>query len=468
MINEKPHNGYDFVVLGAGTAGYTAAIRAARLGARTALVEWREVGGTCLNRGCIPTKALIGSIEAMEKAAKSSTFGFSASGVAPDLTGMLDRKNRIVSQTVLGVEKLLQGNGVRLLRGKGVLDSGRRVRVIQADGGEILLDAKAVLVATGSEPARPGRFPFDGKRVMTSDDALRMTDIPESILIVGAGAIGVEFARIFRSLGAEVTLVEMMDQVLPGMDARSAQALSASMRKRGVRIMTRNAVENMEAGTGGVVAALTDGNAVRTEKALVAAGRVPNSSGIGLEAAGVETRRGFVITDESGRTNVPGVYAAGDVAGRWLLAYTAAREGARAAEHALGRTVGGDDPVVPLTVFSDPEVACVGLSEKEAIDKGMDARTGRFYFAALGKAAAIDETEGFVALVEDRTSGRLVGGQIVGPHASDLIAEITLAIRLKASATDVAATLHSHPTLAEAVMEAACDVTGDSIHKLRK
>ena len=468
MKNETLRNGYDLVVLGAGTAGYTAAIRAAQLGARAALVESREVGGTCLNRGCIPTKALIGSLEAMEKAGKSSTFGFSAYDVAPDLPRMMDRKNRVVSQTVLGVEKLLQGNGVHLLRGKGVLDSARRARVVLSDGGEILLDAKAVLVATGSEPARPGIFPFDGKHVMTSDDVLQMRDIPQSILIVGAGAIGVEFARIFRSLGAEVSLVEMMDQVLPGMDARSAQTLSASMRRRGVQIVTKTAVERMEVGPGGVVATLSDGNTVRTEKALVSTGRVPNSKGIGLEAAGVETRRGFVLTDEAGRTNVPDVYAAGDVAGKWLLAYTAAREGARAAEHALGKGVAGDDPVVPLTVFSDPEVACVGLTEKEASEKGMDVRVGRFFFAALGKAAAIDETEGFVALVADKASDRLVGGQVVGPHASDLIAEIALAIRLHASARDVATTLHSHPTLAEAVMEAAYDVHGEAIHKMRK
>ncbi len=464
-----PRNEYDIVILGAGTGGYTAAIRAAQLGASAALVESREVGGTCLNRGCIPTKALIGSLEAVEKARKSRAFGFTADRVAPCLPEMMDRKRRIVSQTVQGVERLLQGNGVQLIRGKGILGSNRRVRAVLPDGGEIPIGAKTVLIATGSEPARPKVFPFDGKSVMTSDDVLRLENIPGSILIVGAGAIGVEFARIFRSLGADVILVEMLDQVLPGADARVSQALSGSMRKKGIQIRTKTAVEKMEIAADGVTAALAGGETVRAEKALVSTGRAPNSSGIGLETAGVETRGGFVVTDENGRTGVPGVYAAGDVAGKWLLAYTAAREGARAVEHALGRPPdAAGEPVVPLTVFSDPEAAWVGLSEREASEKGMDVRVGRFFFAALGKASAIDETEGFAALVADKSSGRLIGGQIVGPHASDLIAEIALAIRLHATARDVAATLHSHPTLSEAVMEAAYDAHGESIHKMRK
>jgi dihydrolipoamide dehydrogenase len=463
-----PLDEHDIVVLGAGTGGYTAAIRAAQLGANAALIEFREVGGTCLNRGCIPTKALIGSLEAMEKAGRSQTFGFSAGSVAPDLPGMMDRKRRIVSQTVQGVEKLLAGNGVRLIRGRGVLESERRVRVALPDGGEIRLGAKAILVATGSEPARPKIFPFDGNRVMTSDDILRAEDVPKSLLIVGAGAVGVEYARIFRSLGSEVVLIEMMDQVLPGADARIAQTLSSSMRRKGIRILTKTPVEKMEITADGVTAALAGGETVRTERALVSIGRVPNTAGIGLEEAGVRMRGGFVVADESGRTSVPGVYAAGDVAGKRMLAYTAAAEGMRAVEHALGRPVPAADSVVPLTVFSDPEAAWVGLTEKEAAEKGMEVRVGRFFFAALGKAAAIGETEGFAALVAEKSSDRLVGGQVVGPHASDLIAEITLAVRLRATAGDVAATLHSHPTLAEAVMEAAHDAHGESIHKMRK
>jgi dihydrolipoamide dehydrogenase len=464
-----PLEEHDIVVLGAGTGGYTAAIRAARLGANTALIESREVGGTCLNRGCIPTKALIGSLEAMEKAGRSEAFGFSAAAVAPNLAAMMDRKRRVVAQTVQGVEKLLAGNGVRLIRGKGILESNNRVRVELQDGGEIGLGAKAVLVATGSEPARPKIFPFDGKRVMTSDDILQAEDIPESLLIVGAGAVGVEWARIFRSLGSEVVLIEMMDQVLPGADARIAQTLSSSMRRKGIRVLTKTRVEKMEITADGVTATLTGGETVSAARALVSIGRVPNTGGIGLEAAGVGTRAGgFIDADGAGRTCVPGIYAAGDVAGRWMLAYTAAAEGLRAVEHALGLEIPAGGEVVPLTVFSDPEAAWVGLTEREAAEKGMEVRVGRFFFAALGKAAAIGETEGFAALVADKATDRILGGQVVGPHASDLIAEITLAVRLRATAGDVASTLHSHPTLAEAVMEAAHDVHGESVHKTRK
>jgi dihydrolipoamide dehydrogenase len=432
------------------------------------LIESREVGGTCLNRGCVPTKALIGSLEALEKTRKAEAFGFSAGVPAPDPAAMHRRKERIVAQFVGGVEKLLAGHGVRLVRGRGRLVSGNRAAVTTDSGDVEITASRAVLIATGSEPARPAAFPFDGTRVMTSNEALGLTVIPPSVLIVGAGAIGMEFARIFRSLGAEVTVVEMLAQVLPGVDGRAAQALAAGAQRRGIRLLTATTVERIEPDDDGVLTTLSNGESVPADRVLVSTGRSPNSAGLGLEALGVRMRKGFVETDETGRTAVDGLYAAGDVAGKRLLAYTAAREGMRAVEHALGRRVPVQDGIVPMTVFSDPEVAVVGLSEKEALDRGIDAAVGRFPFAASAKALAIEEPEGFVALVADRATDRLVGGQIVGPHASDLISEITLAIRLGATAADVASTLHSHPTLSECVAEAAHDVHGEAIHFLRK
>jgi dihydrolipoamide dehydrogenase len=460
---------YDFVVLGSGTAGYSAAIRAARLGASAAVVECRETGGTCLNRGCIPTKALIGSLEALEKARRAAFFGFTAGTPSPDWPAMQARKKRIVDQLVGGVEKLLAGNGVRLVRGRASLADPAEADVRDASGGGIRLRAaRAVVLATGSEPAKPELFPFDGRHVITSDEALELGSVPESVLIVGAGAVGVEFGRVFASLGSRTTLVEMMDQVLPGMDGRAAQTLAAAMGRRGIQVRTGAAVRSVLVRDGRCVTELAGGRTEESEMVLVCAGRAPNSAGLGLEALGVRTDRGFVRTDDAGLTSVPGLYAAGDVAGKRLLAYTAAREGVRAVEHALGRALPADDGVLPLTVFSDPEVACVGLSEKEAADRGIETRTGRFQMAALGKAAAAGETEGFVALVADAATERLLGGQVVGPHASELIAEIALAIRLRATAGDVAGTLHSHPTLSEAVCEAAHDVRGESIHKMRR
>jgi dihydrolipoamide dehydrogenase len=412
---------------------------------------------------------LIGSLEALEKARKAEAFGFSTGPVVPDWTHMKIRKDRIVSQLVAGIERLLAGNKVRVVRGRGLLTSPSNVRVVDASGAEAVLEAsRAVLVATGSEPARPAAFPFDGNHVLTSDELLESTDLPKSLLVVGAGAIGAEFARVFHSLGIAVHLVEMLNQVLPGMDARVSQAVAVAMKKRGIEVRTSSAVSQMTLENGTVLTKLASGETLRTEKALVATGRSPRADGLGLEALGVTRQKGFIRTDAFGRTDAPGVYAAGDVAGKWLLAYTAAREGMRSVEHALGREVPPDDGVVPVTVFTDPEAACVGLAEKEASERGIEVRVGRIPFAGNGKAMAVDETEGFVALVAEASTDRLLGGQVVGAHASDLIAEIALAIRLKATAGDVASTLHSHPTFAESVMEAAHDAHGEAIHKLRR
>ncbi|MBN2201259.1 dihydrolipoyl dehydrogenase [bacterium] len=466
---QTPVEKCDIVVLGSGTAGYSAALSAARLGASVTVIESRETGGTCLNRGCIPTKALIGSLEAFEKAKRAASFGFSAGTPVPDWPAMQARKKRIVGQLVGGVEKLLSGSGVRLVRGRATLDGPLTVLIRGSEGGETRLAAsRAVIVATGSEPARPAIFPFDGVHVITSDEALELEAVPESLLVVGAGAVGVEFSRVFASLGSRVVMVEMADRILPGMDGRAGQTLAAAMGRRGVRIHAGAAVRSVAVRNGRCVTELADGRAEETEQVLVCTGRTPNTAGLGLEAAGATLERGYLRADETGRTSAAGLYAAGDVAGKWLLAYTAAREGIRAAEHAMGRPLPPDVGPVPVTVFSDPEVASVGLTAEEAGDRGIGTKTGRFLMAALGKAAAVGETEGFVALVADAATERILGGQAVGPHASELIAEIALAVRLGLTAGDVAGTLHSHPTLAEAVCEAAHDVRGECLHKLRR
>lgn len=459
---------FDIAILGGGTGGYTAAIRAAHLGARTVLIENRELGGTCLNRGCIPTKSIIASIEAMEHAKKGGVFGFRAEGVEPDLRRLMDRKKQVVSRLVKGVEQLLKGNRVDVVFGRGELISENEIRAVEPDGRERTIRARRIVLAAGSEPARLPRFRMDGKSVLTSDEALKMESVPRSLLIVGAGAIGVEFARIFHSLGSKVVVAEMENQVLPGMDGRLAQVLSSKMRKNGIDVKTGSAIQDLRTEDGGVLAAFCNGETVRTEKVLVSIGRMPNSTGIGLEKVGVATEKGFVRTDSKMATSVPGLYAVGDLAGKWLLAYTAAQEGIAAAENALGRNKDMDYRCVPVTVFSDPEIASVGLSEKEALEKGIDVAVGRFLFAANGKALVLDETDGFVSVVADKKTGEMLGGQIAGPRASDLIAEMALAVGMHLRAGDLARTLHSHPTLAEAVSEAAHDVTGESVQKLRK
>jgi dihydrolipoamide dehydrogenase len=449
-------------------AGYSGAIRAARLGARVVLIENRELGGTCLNRGCIPTKSLIASVEAMEKAGKGALFGFHAEGVRPDLTRMMQRKNEIVKRLVLGVEQLIRGNGIELVFGKGELVSADTVRATASDGKERIFKSPKILLATGSEPLRRPAFGIDGKNVLTSDEALQLESAPKSLLIIGAGAIGVEYARLFRSCGAGVILAETEGQVLPGMDARLAQVLSAKMKKSGIDVRTGSPLREIRVTPGVVTSVFENGASVQTEKVLVSTGRSPNSRGMGLEPIGIETEGGFVQTDSRMETSVPGIYAAGDLAGKWLLAYTAVQEGVTAAGSAMGRESRMDYSAVPLTVFSDPEIACVGLTEKLARERGMETSVGRFLFAANGKALALDETEGYVSIVAEKNSGEVLGGQIAGPGASNLIQEIVLAVRLHLKAKDLADTLHSHPTLVEAVMEAASDVTGEAIHKVRK
>ncbi len=467
MVNPKE---FDVIVVGGGVAGYPSAIRGASLGASVALVECQKLGGTCLNWGCIPTKTLIASIEAMEKAKAGEALGFSCREVAPNWPKMQERKNRVVNQLVQGVEKLLQGNRVSIFYGKGKIRSSQEVVVCLDSGEEIVLRArKGIVIATGSVPLIPSQWPVDGNAILTPDEILGLSSIPESLLIVGGGAIGVEFSRIFSALGSRVILVELMDRILPFLDARIGQMLSLAMKKQGVVIKTGVAVQEMRVQNGKVHTLLTHGETIETEKVLLAIGREANTKALGLASLGIQLNlKGFIQTDLFHQTSVPGIYAVGDVAGRFLLAYTATAEGIRAVEHALGREILPWEPVVPLTIFSRPEVACVGLSESEAQKKGIEVRVGRFFFGANGKALAMDEPEGFVSLIAEASTGQLLGGQVIGPHASDLIAEITLAIQLKATAKAVANTLHSHPTLSEAIMECAHDVDGNAIHKVRR
>lgn len=461
---------FDVVVVGGGVAGYASAIRGAALGASVALVESQKLGGTCLNQGCIPTKTLIASIEAMEKAKAGEALGFSCDNVVPNWSKLQERKNRVVNQLVQGVEKLLQGHGVSVLYGKGKLYSPHEILVRENSGNETLLYArKGILIATGSVPLIFSQWIVEGDFVLTPDEILELSSLPESLLIVGGGAIGVEFSRIFSALGSKVILVELMDRILPFLEPRVSQMLSLSMQKQGVEIKTGVSIKEMRIKDGKISALLTRDETIETEKVLVAIGREPNTKGLGLASLGIrQDQKGFIQTNLFHQTSLPGIYAVGDVAGRFLLAYTAMAEGIRAVEHALGVEISPWEPIVPLTIFSKPEVACVGISQSQAQEKGIEVRVGRFFFAGNGKALSIGEPEGFVSLVADAHTGQILGGQVVGPHASDLIAEITLAVRLKATAKDVAETLHSHPTLSEVIMESAHDVDGKAIHKMRR
>ena len=457
-------------ILGSGPGGYVAALRAARLGAAVTLVEKDLVGGTCLNWGCIPTKALLASVESLARARAGEEYGFEVTGeVRPDLPRMMDRKDRIVTQLRENVEVLLKKAGVNLIRGTGRLAPGKQVVVsLDAAGGgqTVTVDADKLIIATGSEPALLPMFDFARPNILTSTSALRMDAIPSSLLIVGAGAIGCEFASFFAELGTRITIVEMMPQMLPLEDRRLAKQFQNVYRRRGIQVLLKTKVERVaEYAEDHVTALLSDGSEITTEKILVSVGRTPNSAGIGLEAAGVEIdSRGYVVVNDFLETAAPDIYAIGDVNGGMQLAHVASYEAFVAVDNCLGARRKRDLRSAPSCTYSIPEVASVGLSEEQALDHGYQPVTGTYRFAALGKALAIGEDAGYVQLVADRDTDLLLGANIMGPHATDVIHEIALAVQCGLSVKQLGETIHAHPTIAEAVLEAAHDVHGESVH----
>lgn len=455
---------YDITVIGAGPGGYVAAIRAAQLGARVLVVEKDEVGGVCLNRGCIPTKALIAGVAALKTAKKAGSLGLEIPEARIDLAKAVQRKDRIVRQLTGGIKFLFKKKGIETFKGTAVIQDKNTVLLAGDEENRQAVKTEKIIIATGSESAQIPSIPFDGEKIINSTDALRMTEVPGSILIIGAGAIGVEFAAIFRALGSEVTVVEMLPQIIPAEDAELAAELEKSFKGEGIRILTGAKVEKVT-DEGKKKKAVTDtGEEIIVDKILVAVGRCLNSVDIGLEDAGISTERGKIIVNEKMETNVPGVYAIGDVVGGALLAHKASAEGIVAAENACGKNVTMDYSAVPGCIYTLPEVASVGMTEAKAKDEGISVKTGKFPFSASGKAVATGEIQGFVKVVAEAETGKILGVQIIGPHATDLIAEGVLAVRCKLTLEELSRTIHAHPTLAEAVMEAAEAAEGKAIH----
>ncbi|HMK48519.1 MAG TPA: dihydrolipoyl dehydrogenase [Thermodesulfovibrionales bacterium] len=453
-------------ILGAGPGGYVAAIRAAQSGAQVTIIEEREVGGTCLNRGCIPTKAIIASTELLSRARELDSFGLESSGeILPNLARIVDRKNTIVATQIKGIRNLLKSWKITLKEGRGVLSSPNRLSVSSGSGPMETIDAENIIVATGSRPYQIPALPFDGKRVLSSDHALGLTEIPKSILIIGAGVIGCEFACIFRELGSEVTLLEKLPRALATEDIEISEVLAREFRKKKIRLITNTNTDRMEAGADGVHVVLIDGREIFAEKALVAVGRAFNSEGIGLEEVGVKKGIcGEVLTDGKMQTNIPGVYAVGDVVGGLLLAHVASTEGMIAAANTLGGDEHMDYSSIPSAIYTSPEIASVGLREFQADERGIKVKTGHFQFRALAKAHVLGEIDGLVKVVSDALTDRVLGVHIIGPRASDLIAEAALAVRTGLRTSDIAETIHAHPTLPEAMQEASEDVSGTAIH----
>jgi dihydrolipoamide dehydrogenase len=469
--NEERDMAVKLTIIGAGPGGYVAAIRAAQKGAQVTVIENAKVGGVCLNWGCIPTKTLIASAEALEHARNSAQFGIELSGeIRYNLEKIRERKDKVVGTMVQGVRGLFKSWGVTLIEGRGSLLSPDVVRVVQTDGTTMDVKSDKIIIATGSRPAAMPGLPFNGESVITSDDAVQLANIPASLLIIGAGAIGSEFAFIYKSFGTAVTIAEMMPHAVPTEDEEISEILERELKKAKIKLITGVKVEKVEKGNDGMmVAKLSNGQEVKTERILVSIGRGMNSHGIGLEDLGVNTgRRGEIMVNEKMETNVPGIYAIGDVTGILLLAHVASQQGFVAVENALGGDERMDYTVVPSGIFTMPEIGSVGLREKQAIEQGRKVRIGRFQYRTLGKAHAMGEIAGMVKVIADASTDVVLGVHICGAHATDMVHEGALAIKMGATAKDIGHMIHAHPTLSEAIMEAAEDVHGMAIHVPKK
>ncbi|MGD1083886.1 MAG: dihydrolipoyl dehydrogenase [Verrucomicrobiota bacterium] len=451
---------FDVVVIGAGPGGYPAAIRAAQLGASVAIVEKEQLGGTCLNWGCIPTKALIAAADTFAKIQHAQAFGITVTGAKVDYAALIGQKNKIVGQLKGGIKQLLAANGVRQFT--GVASFKDRHTIAISDGP--VIGARKVIIATGSTSAMPAFLPRH-ERVVDSRGFLDITKLPGSMLVLGGGFIGCELACMAAQLGVKVTIVELLEEILLPLDPDVRREVRGNMEKTlGIRVLTGKALTDIQAGDNGVSGKF-GGETLQADLLLSAVGRRPVTDGLRLENAGLKTgERGFIETDDCCRTKVAGVFAIGDVTGKTQLAHYATAQGAAAAENAVNQKPRAHDTLVPNVIFTSPEVGTVGLGEEDAKKLNRAVKTGKFRFAGLGKALASGETTGFVKWIADAATDQLLGAAAVGPHATELIAEATTAIRLETTVKELGRTIHAHPTFGEAWMETAHAVHGEAIH----
>lgn len=459
---------YDVAILGGGPGGYVAAIRAGQLGLKTVLIEKEKVGGTCLHWGCIPTKALLESAEILRLSRRAGEFGVRVTEATLDLRAAQERKERVVKKNLMGTESLLKKNKVTTVRGTGRLTARDRIEVRRPDAGLQTVEASAIVLATGSRVGSLPMAPVDGRVVLSSDDVLGLDRVPESLLVIGAGAVGVEFASIYHTFGSKVILIEREPRLLPIEDADLGEALKRSFTRQGIEVHVGANLKNVRVeGDGAWSEFEVDGETkrIRTERVLMAAGRKPVTDGIGLEAVGVAAERGWVKVNEYQETSVPGIYAIGDITASPALAHVASHEGIVAVERiAKHPTHPVNYAAIPSCTYCHPEVASVGMTEAQAKASGRQVRVGRFPFTANSKAGILGEGDGFVKSVADAATGEILGVHIIGVRATEQIAESVVARHFEASALELAEVVHAHPTLAEATMEAMFGAEGRSIH----
>ena len=455
---------YDLIVLGSGPGGYVAAIRASQLGLKVAIVEREKLGGICLNWGCIPTKALLRTSEINHYLTHASAYGLTAEKVSFDLAKIVDRSRKVAGQLNAGVKGLMKKNKITVVEGDGAI-AGRGKLSVTKDGKKTDLEAKHIIVATG---ARARDLPFakaDGNKIWTYRHAMVPKEMPTKLLVIGSGAIGVEFASFYSDMGAEVTIVEMLDRILPVEDADVSAFVHKALTKQGMKIHVSSGVDKLESTGSGVRASLKGGAVEEFSHAIVAIGIVPNTENIGLEALGVTTNRGHIVTDGYGRTNVEGIYAIGDVTGPPWLAHKASHEGVICVEAIAGKK---PHPMetgnIPGCTYSRPQVASVGLTEAKAKESGLKVKVGKFPFIGNGKAIALGEAEGFVKTVFDEATGELLGAHMVGAEVTELIQGYVVARQLETTEADLMHTIFPHPTLSEMMHESVLDAYGRAVH----
>jgi dihydrolipoamide dehydrogenase len=460
------NHSYDVTVIGAGPGGYIAAIRAAQRGKRVAIVERDRLGGVCLNWGCIPTKALLKMAERRDFLREASDWGFEIGDVHVDWDKVIERSRGAADRLAGGVRFLMKKNKIDVHTGSGRFLSANRIAVDKSDGSTIELSTTHTIIATGARASTLAGVELDGERVISSKEAMVLPELPKSMIVIGAGAIGLEFAYFYSVFGCQVSLVEYFPRILPSGDEEVCQALTRSFEKRGIEILAGSKVLSIERDGDGVrVSVDRDGQIVELDAdvALVAVGVKANTEGLGLERLGVELERGVISVNEHVETRASGVYAIGDVNGPPALAHVASAEGLHVVSHLCG-----DDPEpfdrtnIPSCIYCYPQIASVGLTEGEAREKGHDVKIGRFPFTANGKAVAIGETEGFVKIVAEASTGEILGAHIIGPDATEMIGELTLGKAAELTVHDIHGTIHSHPTLSESIMEAAADWAGEA------
>ena len=456
---------YDVAVIGAGPGGYVAAIRCAQLGFKTAVIEKENLGGVCLNWGCIPSKALLKNAEILSYISRSEEFGFYFDNFRTDYKVAFDRSRKVVDRNTRGVSYLLRKNNIDHIEGSATLTGDGTIQISSSND---VIKAGNIIIATGSSPRTIPALPVDGDKVLTSKDAILASELPKSIVIVGGGAIGVEFAYLYRMYGVEVTVVELLPNLVPNEDVEISQILERSFSKYGINVITGAGVTGLEI-NGEICSVALDRHGeqieINAEKVLVAIGIQPNTSDLGLDDVGVATDRGFIQVDRYMATNVPGISAIGDVTGKMPLAHVASAQAVAVAEHLSGLDIQDIDyTYIPRATYCQPQVASFGLTEQEAVDQGFDVKIGKFNMLANGKSLAMGHTEGMVKLVVDARYGEILGGHMIGPEVTELLGELALTKLLEGTTLELGWAVHPHPTISETLKEAALSVQGNAVH----